>query len=204
MSSFLSLREHRVHLPWPGHVPRPSPARELVHRPSRRPLHACVGEPRAVRVALAYRRVLRPLVLLECRVARQHGPEELPVVLGALVGVVVLDGLDVGPFRQRRHDLERVPLVDEVLLPLRGVVHLLRVGADEGVEEGVEGGAVRAVRLGVRLGAEDATEALRLLPTGAEVGRDLDDNVGLGEVDRRVPDLADADRPQGTVRTKFV
>ncbi|EJK61956.1 hypothetical protein THAOC_17462, partial [Thalassiosira oceanica] len=76
-SSFLSLREHRVHLPRAGHIPRPSPAGELVHRPSRRPLHACVCEPRAVRVALAYRRVLRPLILLEGRVARQHGPEEL-------------------------------------------------------------------------------------------------------------------------------
>lgn len=86
------------------------------------------------------------------------------------------------------HDhAERVALVDEELLPLRGVVHLGSVLADETVEKRIEALVVAP------LGTQDAPEALRFLPARAKVRRDLDEAGRLGQIDRRVADLGQED-----------
>ena len=57
---------------------------------------------------------------------------------------------------------------------------------DDGVEEGGEFALLDILPL---FGPENPAEPLGLLPPGFPVGRNLDDDLGIGEVDRIVADL---------------
>mmetsp|Transcript_22115 Transcript_22115/g.47725 ORF Transcript_22115/g.47725 Transcript_22115/m.47725 type:complete len:340 (-) Transcript_22115:1298-2317(-) len=105
--------------------------------------------------------------------------EKLPLIPGCRVGKGLLG---VHPHQVDYH-LESVALINEELLPLRRVEHLLRVSRDEGVEKGVE------LAVGTRLWTKNAPKPLRFLPAGSKVRGDLDDYVRLGQVDGGVPNL---------------
>lgn len=79
-----------------------------------------------------------------------------------------------------RDDLERITLVNEELLTLGRVVHLLGVFADEGVEKRVESLVVSP------LGTENPAETLGFLTTGSKVRGNLDEAGRFGEIDRGV------------------
>jgi hypothetical protein len=72
-----------------------------------------------------------------------------------------------------------VALLGQEQLPLRGELLLLRVAGDDGVEQ-----APRS------FGAQDAAQALGLLLARAERAGDLNRDVGVGQVDGEVRDLA--------------
>ena len=65
-------------------------------------------------------------------------------------------------------------LIDEVLLPFGGVPHFDRVGAHQSVKKSIE------TFVGGLFGAENASESLGFLPSGAKLGGDLDDDVRFG------------------------
>ena len=85
-------------------------------------------------------------------------------------------------------DLVAVALVDEKRLTLGRVVHLHGVVGHERVEEGVE-----LVAVVVLLGAQDTAETLGLLAPRAAVTRDLNEHVGVRQVERRVGHLRHED-----------
>ncbi|KAG7141732.1 hypothetical protein HYQ46_007771 [Verticillium longisporum] len=89
---------------------------------------------------------------------------------------------------ERRNDLERVTLVNQEGLALRGVEHLGGILRHERVEKGVEAFVVPALR------SQDTAETLRLLTSGTVVGRNLDKACGLGQVKRRVSNLGEEER----------
>ena len=81
-----------------------------------------------------------------------------------------------------------IALVDEKALPLSTKGHLRRVLGHQGVEEGVE-----LVDNGALLGAQDAPQPLGLLPPRTAMAGDLDEHVGLGQVEAGVRHLAHKD-----------
>lgn len=81
------------------------------------------------------------------------------------------------------HHVVLVSLIHEVLPPFVGVVHLLRVRGHKRVEPSV----VRAV-VHPRLLSQDAAQALRFLSPRAKVRRDLDNDVAIWNVQRKVTD----------------
>mmetsp|Transcript_5046 Transcript_5046/g.20160 ORF Transcript_5046/g.20160 Transcript_5046/m.20160 type:complete len:311 (+) Transcript_5046:2564-3496(+) len=105
----------------------------------------------------------------------EHGGELLRIRLLLRVGVL----------HQIGHDLVRVALIDEILLPPRAVVHFARVGRNERVEE------CEASFRRIRLRTQDPPQPLRLLPARRSVKVYLDQDVGHGEIDAGVTDTRD-------------
>lgn len=144
---------------------------------------------------LAFVALAVALVFVHVRVLAIADPSEQLCLLGALG---VLEGKELALDRvpqviSVRHlvdDLERVSLVDEELLALVRVIHLLGVRAHERVEKRIEIGHVRrSLLLGIGLRSQNSTKALCFLLARAKVRRNLDDDVGRGQVYRRVTDL---------------
>mmetsp|Transcript_8973 Transcript_8973/g.22243 ORF Transcript_8973/g.22243 Transcript_8973/m.22243 type:complete len:315 (+) Transcript_8973:112-1056(+) len=189
----VALPEERVLLargaPRPLGVREARAARELAHRAA---LARDVGH--ALLQAAARSGDFLALFLLVGLHVLQVGGEHLAQQRELLLLRRVAEGahalaaalVHVGQFGD---DLEGVALVDEELLPLGRVEDLLRVAGDERVEEGIEVGHLARAHLG----PQDAPETLGLLATRAEVRRDLDDHVGVGQVDRGVAHLGDED-----------
>ena len=75
--------------------------------------------------------------------------------------------------------LERVALVNEELLALVSIVHLLRVGGHQRVEVRIVVVQISSrLLLCVLLWSENATESLSFLSARLEVRRNLDDDIG--------------------------
>ena len=75
-----------------------------------------------------------------------------------------------GIVQQVRDDLERVALVDEELLPLGAVVHLLRVLAHQRVEEGIELAVIACALAALRHVPQDDDQSLTRLQSRAKAG----------------------------------
>jgi len=138
--------------------------------------------------------------LISCRSPLMSTVVEPHVVILSLPGIVTCvedffeerDLLRYGWKDQVRHrieamqlgdDFECVALVNEEALALGRVVHLLRVFRHKRVKERVEPFVVTS------LGSEDTTQPLSFLTTRSEMGRNLDQTSGFGQVDRSVSDL---------------
>lgn len=89
-------------------------------------------------------------------------------------------------------NFELVALVDEELLALGRVEHLLSVFGDQSVEEGIEFICWRgpSARL---LGTQDAAQSLGFLPPGACMAADLDKAISLWDVQGVVTNFAQED-----------
>ena len=90
-------------------------------------------------------------------------------------------------------DVVAVALLGQEQLAVGGEVLVARLAGDQRVE-------VR--QRAVRLGAQDAPEALGLFLARAERARNLDGDVGVGQVDREVGDLRDDQQPDLAAREK--
>jgi len=85
-------------------------------------------------------------------------------------------------------------LIDQELLPFVCIVHFLCISGDKGVEERVIVGTVGSCLLtDLLLGSQDAPKTLRFLPPAPKVGRDLNDDIGSGKVNRCVAYFAEKD-----------
>src|SRR6185436_10032612 len=80
----------------------------------------------------------------------------------------------------RLHDPVAIALLGQEELAVVGEIELLGVAGDQSIE-------VRLAPIG--LGAQDAAEALGLLLARPEGARDLDEQLGVGQVEREVADF---------------
>jgi len=90
-------------------------------------------------IALFDRIVLTLLLLFQVTFTRQDGPQKLPLVVWRRIRKVLNPSFFVRPFAEIRHNLERVALVNQVLLPLGRVKHFLCIIAHKRIEKGIKG-----------------------------------------------------------------
>jgi len=76
--------------------------------------------------------------------------------------------------------LKCIPLIDQVLLPFGGEIHLSGVCAHKGVEEGVESAC------GVWLRSQDTTQSLSFLPSSTKVTTDLCGSQNNSKIETRL------------------
>jgi hypothetical protein len=156
-------------------------------------LGAGIRQPSSIGIGFANGRIFGPLFLLQIRFRCEDSPQQFAIVFGSTVGVVLFAGCFGRLVTQIGDNLEGISLINQILLTFGRIKHFLCIRTDQGIEKGIKGQLVRSICSRIGFGPQDASQSLGFLSTTSKMRRDLNNDIGFGQINRCISDKSSFD-----------